>query len=511
LSQFKKRPKPVLLCILDGWGIGTGKDDAIAAANTPNLKKILSSAAETTISTSGLDVGLPKGQMGNSEVGHMNIGSGRVVMQSLPRIDLAIKDGSINKNPALVSFIEKLKKSGGAAHLMGLVSDGGVHSHISHIIALAQIISDAGIKTNIHAFLDGRDTPPESAISYIKQLEKAISPNKLISIATIAGRYYPMDRDNRWERVKLAYDAMVEAKGPTTDNPLKAIEESYNNGKVDEFVIPTIIKDYSGMKDGDGLLMANFRADRARQILTALLAPDFKNFDRKHKISFACSLGMVEYSEELNKYIPALFSAQPLNNILGKILSDAGLTQLRIAETEKYAHVTFFFNGGAEDEFPGEERILVPSPQIATYDMQPEMSAKEVTDKLVDAIKSDKYDFIVVNYANTDMVGHTGDMKAAIKAVEAVDSALGRLNAEIDAKGGIMLITADHGNAEVMVDPKTGEPHTAHTTNLVPLIITGISNLKLKSGRLCDIAPTILKLINLKKPDEMTGEVLISS
>lgn len=512
MDNKKIRPKPLLLCILDGWGIGTKEHNAIKGANTPDFDKIEKTYPQASLGTSGLDVGLPEGQMGNSEVGHMNIGSGRIIMQSLPRIDLAIKNCEIKNNPAFISFIKNLKKSGGKVHLMGLVSDGGVHSHINHIIALSKIISEENIEVNIHAFLDGRDTPPESGADYLKNLEEAIKENKLISVATVGGRYYPMDRDKRWERVKVAYDVMVEAKGEKTKNPIEYIQNSYIENKSDEFVTPAATGNYQGMNNGDAIFMINFRSDRVRQLLTALLDPDFKEFKREKTIKFSSTLGMVEYSDTLNKFIPALFPQEPLNNILGQVISEAGLKQLRIAETEKYAHVTFFFNGGAEKEFEGEDRILVPSPKIATYDMQPEMSAPEVTDKLVEAIDSDKYDFIVVNYANTDMVGHSGIEEAAKKAVEAVDAALGRLADAVNKKGGIMIITADHGNAELMVDPETGGPHTAHTTNPVPFIVIGAkSDMLHTNGRLCDIAPTILNLMDLKKPDEMTGKVLVSS
>lgn len=508
----KQTKKPLLLCILDGWGCRDAhENNAIKSAHTPNLDLIEKKYPQSKLMTSGLDVGLPEGQMGNSEVGHMTIGSGRIIYQLLPRIDKSIEDGSIGKIKELRDLIAALKKTGGACHLMGLVSDGGVHAHISHIIALSEIIAESGVPVNIHAFLDGRDTPPESASGYIAMLMRKISHHKNIKIATISGRYYPMDRDKRWERVELAYDAMVLAHGPKTDDPIKAIEESYKAGKSDEFIFPTIVAEYKGMKDGDGILMANFRSDRARQILSALLDPEFDGFARKKIVSFPDAAGMVEYSDRLNEFLSVLFPTEVPKHTLGQIMADRGLKQLRIAETEKYAHVTFFLNGGAEDVFEGEDRILVPSPKIATYDQKPEMSAPEVTEKLVAAIESGKYDFIVVNYANGDMVGHTGDMKAAMKAVEAVDDALGKVSGAVLKQGGIMMITADHGNAECMVDPETGEPHTAHTLNPVPFILIGAGeNITLKDGRLSDIAPTILNLMNIPVPGVMTGKILVS-
>jgi 2,3-bisphosphoglycerate-independent phosphoglycerate mutase len=449
--------------------------------------------------------------MGNSEVGHMNLGAGRVVMQDLPRIDLAVADGSLAKNPALTKAVAALKASGGTAHILGLLSPGGVHSHQNHIAALARIVSEAGVPVAVHGFLDGRDTPPSSAKGFIETFLADVAGHR-VSIATLSGRYYAMDRDKRWERVTLAYQAMVEGKGAKAATPLTAIEESYQAGKTDEFVLPTVIGAYDGMKDGDGLIMANFRADRAREILSTLVDPAFDGFPRAHVPKFAIRLGMTEYSTDLNGFFDVLFPAESLTRILGEEVSNAGLTQLRIAETEKYAHVTFFFNGGREAVFPGEDRILVPSPKVATYDLQPEMSAPLVTDKLVEAIDGGKYDLIIVNYANGDMVGHTGVLEAAIKAVETVDQCLGRLRQAVQRAGGSLMITADHGNAELMRDPVTGEPYTAHTIGKVRVILAGAPAgvTTLNNGRLADVAPTLLSLLGLAQPPQMTGHSLLA-
>ena len=506
----KNRPKPVVLCILDGWGESDERDhNAIMQALTPNWDRLRAHYPRGTLSASESDVGLPAGQMGNSEVGHMNIGAGRVVMQDLPRIDAAIADGSLAKNPQLAAFIAALKKSGGTAHLLGLVSDGGVHSHQTHLVALANAITDAGVPVAVHAFLDGRDTAPQSAKAYMAQLVSSLNGAR---IATVSGRYYAMDRDKRWERVAQAY-AALNGDGVNATDAQEAIAQSYANGKNDEFVLPTVIGDYAGMRDDDGIIMANFRADRARQMLHALIDPAFKEFERT-PIKFAATLGMVEYSDALSPMMPALFPQQMLEGNLGELVSQAGLAQLRIAETEKYAHVTFFFSGGCETPYPGEERILVPSPDVATYDLKPEMSAFEMTDKLVDAIASQRFDFIVVNYANTDMVGHSGDITAAMKAVEAVDTCLGRVCDALDRVGGAMLITADHGNAECLHDDESGQPHTAHTLNFVPAILVAKDYMNtgtvLPHGILADIAPTVLDLLGLPKPAAMTGRSLIA-
>ena len=506
------RPKPIVLCILDGWGInGNSKDNAIAQAQLPFFNSLLRDYPHSELMTSGLDVGLPEGQMGNSEVGHMSIGGGRIMMQELPRIDQAIRDGSLAKNPQLLTLITQLQRSGGTCHLMGLLSDGGVHAHLRHIMALATIISEHDIPVAIHAFLDGRDTPPSSALEYISECEQGMKDAPLITLATISGRYYAMDRDSRWDRVSLAYSAIVSAEGPRAGSAKAAIESSYKQHITDEFILPTPLGNYAGMKDGDGLIMANFRSDRAREILTALVDPAFNGFERKRTIAFAAKLGMVAYSSELNSFLQTLFHAEKIEHILPEVIAANKLTQLRIAETEKYAHVTFFFNGGREAPFPGESRILIPSPKVATYDLLPEMSAYAVTEALCNAISSEMYDLIIVNYANSDMVGHTGDIAAAIKAVEAIDHCLAEVIPVVNAAGGITLITADHGNSELMVDPITGEPHTAHTMYPVPFMVIGnhMENVRLKNGRLADIAPTILTLMSITQPKEMTGTSLI--
>jgi 2,3-bisphosphoglycerate-independent phosphoglycerate mutase len=506
------RARPVVLCILDGWGErADAADNGVLLAKTPNWDRFYKTAPHAHMQASESFVGLPKGQMGNSEVGHMNLGAGRVVMQDLPRIDQAIEDGSLAANDELQAFIAALKKSGGTAHLMGLLSPGGVHAHQDHIAALAKALDAAGIPVALHAFLDGRDTPPKSAEGYLAKFGKDVAACKRLRVATVSGRYYAMDRDKRWDRVAKAYAALCEAKGEHAPDATAAIEQSYAKDKADEFVLPTVIGDYRGMKDGDGVLSANFRADRVREILTALLDPGFKEFPRGRVVRFAAAAGMTEYSAELNPFLSALFPPEALNDTFGEVVSRAGLTQLRIAETEKYAHVTFFFNGGRETEFPGESRILVPSPKVATYDLQPEMSAPEVTDKLVEAVDAGRFDVVVVNYANTDMVGHTGDLKAAIKAVETVDHCLGRLADAVTRAGGALLITADHGNVEMMRDPETGQPHTAHTTNPVPVLLVnppaGVEGLR--DGRLCDVAPTLLQLLGLPQPKAMTGRALL--
>ena len=507
-------PRPVMLCILDGWGHRDDEtENAITPANTPNFQRLWAENPHAFIDTCGIDVGLPQGQMGNSEVGHMNLGAGRIVNQDIRRIDAAIEDGTIASNPALTGFIDALKTSGGTCHLMGLVSPGGVHSHQEHLAKLAETVAKAGIPVSIHMFLDGRDTPPSSADGFIARFEDRIAPLDGVSLATMCGRFYAMDRDQRWERVRKAYDMIVSASGTAADDAATAIRASYAAGITDEFVEPVVLGGYAGMDDGDGVLMGNFRSDRAREILLALCDPEFDGFDRPRTVTFAAALGITEYSNRHNTFMATMFPPESLTNILGQIVSDAGKRQLRIAETEKYAHVTFFFNGGEETPFPDEDRILIPSPKVATYDLQPEMSAVELTDTLVEKIESGTYDFILVNYANPDMVGHTGILEAAQIAIRTVDDCLGRLEAAIVAAGGTMLITADHGNAETMRDPETGVPHTAHTLNAVPAVLVnappGIK--ALKAGRLADIAPTLLKLIGLERPPEMTGLSLIET
>ena len=506
--------RPVVLCVLDGFGHRVERaDNAVLLARTPHLDRIRNLHPPAFLQASERHVGLPAGQMGNSEVGHMNLGAGRVVMQDLVRIDAALEDGSLAKMAGLVDFVAKLKKTGGTAHLLGLLSPGGVHAHQDHIAALAQILSKAGLKVAVHAFLDGRDTPPKSADGYLAKFEADIAGLPGTALATLAGRFYAMDRDQRWERVGLAYATLVAGEGPRYADWRQALQADES----DEFVKPATLGGYAGMKDGDGLLMANFRADRAREILEALLLPDFDGFVRPRVPAFGAVLGLVEYSEKLAPMCPALFQPQSLANMLGAVVADAGRTQLRIAETEKYAHVTFFFNGGAEAEYPGESRILVPSPKVATYDLQPEMSALELTDRLVAAIQSKKFDLIVVNYANCDMVGHTGDLRAAIQAVETVDACLGRVASAVEAEGGALLITADHGNCECMRDPVSGQPFTAHTLNPVPVYLVGGAKPGqnaphlLADGKLADVAPTLLALMGLTPPPEMTGQSLLAA
>lgn len=511
LPPLPSRPKPVVLAILDGWGCRHGgNDNAIEHANTPHWDELKSQFPAGQLSASAFDVGLPQGQMGNSEVGHMNIGSGRVILQDLPRIDKAIAEDTLKDLPEYRAFVEKAKQGTGTIHLLGLLSPGGVHSHQSHTAALANLLASEGFTVQIHAFLDGRDTPPRSAEGYLNTFLQAIRPaGEKVKIATVSGRYYAMDRDKRWDRVSKAYEAIVAAEGEKAADPLAAVARSYAAGKSDEFVLPTVLDGYTGIKDGDAIIHTNFRADRARQLFATLLIPSFDGFTRSRVATFSAQLGMVEYSSELAKYHPALFPPEIIRDTLGETVAKAGLKQLRIAETEKYAHVTFFFNAGEEQEFPGEDRILVPSPQVATYDLQPEMSAFEVLDNLERVIAEEKYDLIVVNYANPDMVGHTGDLAACVKAVETVDTCLGRLQKAIFAKGGVLVVTADHGNIEQLEDEQTGQAHTAHTLNLVPFITAyegwrGLTP-KLPQGRLCDVAPTLLSLLGLPQPAAMTG------
>jgi 2,3-bisphosphoglycerate-independent phosphoglycerate mutase len=511
---MNSRPRPVVLCILDGWGERpNGADNAIDRARTPVWHALLRRWPHAHLQASEHYVGLPDGQMGNSEVGHTNLGAGRVVMQDLPRIDKAIADGTLAGMPALRDFIAKVKARGGTAHVMGLMSPGGVHSHQHQIAALAGIVAEAGVPVAVHAFLDGRDTPPKSAIGYLRQFEADVAGHGGVRIATIAGRYYAMDRDQRWDRVAKAYRTLTTGEGEHADGALGAVDSAYARGETDEFVLPTALGDYRGMHDGDGVLFANFRADRIREIAGALVDPDFSGFARGRRIAFTAALGLTEYSEELNPFLATLFPPQDLSDTFGELIANAGMTQLRIAETEKYAHVTFFFNGGRETVFPGEERILVPSPKVATYDLQPEMSAPELTNKVVEAIGSGRFDVVVINYANADMVGHTGLLPAAIKAVETIDTCLGRLATSVEAAGGTLVITADHGNAEMMRDPETGEPHTAHTLNPVPFIVVNPpgATLRIDDGRLADVAPTLLDIIGLAKPAAMTGRSLIVS
>ena len=510
------RSRPALLCILDGWGWRTDPaDNAIAAACTPNYTRLLAECPHALLQTSGRAVGLPTGQMGNSEVGHMNIGAGRVVAQDLPRIDSAIEDCTLAARPALQELIAKAKAAKGGVHLMGLLSPGGVHSHQDHMAALTKILSAAALPVFVHAFLDGRDTPPKSARGYLEKFLKDVEGAPGVRLATLSGRYYAMDRDKRWDRVAKCYAAMVDASGRRFDDCFAALDASYAEDVTDEFLVPAVLGDYAGMTDGDALLFANFRADRAREISLALLEKDFPDVERARVVTFSAAAGMTEYSEELKHLLASLFEPQDVRETLGEVMAEHHLKQLRIAETEKYAHVTFFLNAGREDPYDGEDRILVPSPKVSTYDHKPEMSAYQVTDKLVEAIGSGKYDLIVCNYANPDMVGHTGIMAAAIKAVDTIDECLGKLIAALDKAGGFMLLTADHGNIELMKDPKTGEPFTAHTTFDVPIVLYGAAGIipkiaKLENGRLADIAPTVLALMGLEQPKVMTGHSLLA-
>jgi 2,3-bisphosphoglycerate-independent phosphoglycerate mutase len=509
MNGSKQKRRPVMLVVLDGWGWREETaDNAIRQARTPAFDRLWANEPHAFLRTSGRDVGLPDGQMGNSEVGHLNIGAGRVVMQDLPRITDAIAAGEIGTAPALTGLIDTLKKNGGTCHLIGLVSPGGVHSHQNHAAALAKILSDASVRTVAHAITDGRDTPPQSAADDLKRFVAALP--KQVAVATVLGRYYTMDRDKRWERVSKAYNAVVEAEGPRFPDPQAAIADAYAKKQFDEFIVPAVIGDYRGIKDGDGVLCFNFRADRVREILSAMLDPDFSGFPRKRNIRFAAAVGMTQYSEQLDKHLATIFPPQSFPSILGEVVANAHRTQLRMAETEKYPHVTYFLNGGREEPYQGEDRIMVPSPKVATYDLQPEMSAPELTAKAVEAIDSKKYDLIVLNFANPDMVGHTGSLPAAIKAVETVDTGLGKIADAIQKQGGALLVTADHGNCEMMKDPATGGPHTAHTTNPVPIVLLGAGNRALLAeGRLADIAPTLLELMDLPKPKEMTGASLL--
>lgn len=504
-------PKPVVLCILDGWGIGPDpKVSAPAQAHVPTFNRLWRDCPHETLVTFGPDVGLPTGQMGNSEVGHTNIGAGRVVAMDLGQIDLAIEEGTFATNPALRQFIAALEASGGTAHLAGLTSPGGVHAHQTHMIEAARVIAAEGVPVVIHAITDGRDVPPKSAAGQVAVLEEALPPG--VRIVTVSGRYYAMDRDNRWERVEQAYRAIVRGQGQAgAGSAQAAIAAGYAADKSDEFLPATVIGDYAGMKDGDGLYFLNFRADRARELLAAIGDPGFDAFPPGPRPALAARLGMVDYSEAHNAYMTTMFPKQDIVNTIGEWVAKQGLTQFRLAETEKYPHVTFFLNGGREAPFAGEDRFMPKSPKVATYDLQPEMSAAEVSDQFVAAIEKG-YDLIVVNYANPDMVGHTGSLPAAIKACEAVDAGLTRAVAALEAAGGAMIVCADHGNCEVMVDPVTGAPHTAHTTNPVPVILFGgPQGARLRpGGRLADLAPTLLALMGLPQPPEMTGISLLA-
>ncbi len=508
--------KLTMLMILDGFGVNEKTEgNSVKLANTPNLDEILQKNPNTIIHTSGLEVGLPEGQMGNSEVGHTNIGAGRIVYQDLAKITKAIEDGDFFSVPEFVKAIENCKKNNSKLHILGLLSDGGVHSHNRHLYALLELAKRKDFENvYIHCFMDGRDTPPASGEGYISELEEKIKEKGVGQIATISGRFYAMDRDKRWERVSQAYNAIVNGEGEKYTSAISAIEESYQKETFDEFVKPTVITNKNGepvaqIEDGDSVIFFNFRPDRAREITRSIVDKDFDGFEtKKLNTYFVC---MTPYDETMPN-VNIAYKKEEIKNTFGEYISKKGLKQLRIAETEKYAHVTFFFNGGEEKQYEGEDRILVPSPKVETYDLKPEMSAYEVTEKVVEAIKSEKYDSIILNFANPDMVGHTGSVEAAVKALETIDECVIKVVSAINEVNGVLLITADHGNAEQMIDYKTGEPHTAHTTNPVPLAIVGMpSNKKLKEGRLADLAPTMLDIMGIEKPEEMTGESLIEN
>ena len=501
-------PKPVILCILDGWGVRAERTaNAPALAETPNFDRILAAGPAAQLVTSGRDVGLPEGQMGNSEVGHMNIGAGRIVAMELGRISLAIEDGSFAENAALADFIAALRKTDGRAHVMGVISDGGVHGHLDHVLAAARAITAAGVEVRVHAITDGRDVAPDSAAGFLRDFSRRLPEGA--RIATVSGRYYAMDRDNRWDRVERAWQAIVRAEGHGAPTAAAAVAAAYEAGRTDEFIEPAVIGDYPGIAEGDGVFCTNFRADRAREILAAIGDPAFDGFETGARPALAGMLGMVAYSDAHAGYMTAMFPKRDIVDTLGAVVAARGLRQLRLAETEKYPHVTFFLNGGREAAEEGEDRHMPPSPKVATYDMQPGMSAPEVTEALVGAI-AEGYDLIVVNYANPDMVGHTGSLEAAIAACEAVDAGLGRALGALEAAGGAMIVTADHGNAEQMLDPRTGGVHTAHTTNPVPVILVGgPAGATLADGRLADLAPTLLDMMELEAPGEMTGHSLI--
>ncbi|RJQ52277.1 MAG: 2,3-bisphosphoglycerate-independent phosphoglycerate mutase [Actinobacteria bacterium] len=515
LARNREAPRPLVLVVLDGWGVGSGgPEDATAVADTPNLDRLERECPHTTLKSSGLAVGLPEGQMGNSEVGHLNLGAGRVVYQDLTRISAAIDDGTFFGNPVLVEACERAKRSRGALHLMGLLSDGGVHSQLTHLFALLELAKRQGQeKVFLHMFLDGRDVPPQSALTYVDELERECARLGVGAIATIMGRYYAMDRDKRWERVKKAWDAIVHGEGQKAASAREAVERSYAEGAVDEFVVPAVIEHHGAplgkVRDGDTVVFFNFRSDRARELTWAFVLSDLEGLDRGRvpKVYYAT---MTEYDERL--VVPIAFPQEELKNTIADVLSAHGLRQFHTAETEKYAHVTFFLNGGVEEPKPGEDRLMVPSPKVPTYDMQPEMSAFGVAGKVVEAIGKDVYDVIFVNFANGDMVGHTGVMEAAVKAVEAVDDCIGRIVKALGEAGGEAIILSDHGNAEKMFD-ESGGPFTAHTSEEVPCIyVTARKDVRLRSGgRLSDVAPTMLEILGIPQPAEMTGESLLTA
>ncbi len=507
--EFHPSARPLVLMILDGWGYReNAEDNAISQASTPNWDQLRKRSAMTTIQTSGEFVGLPSGQMGNSEVGHMNIGAGRIVFQNFTRISKAIQDGSIKSNPALVKAIEASRTHQSTLHIMGLLSPGGVHSHDDHFLAMVQMAASQGAHSiKVHAILDGRDTPPRSALPSIRKMQNCLDNYQNAEFATVCGRYYAMDRDQRWDRVEKAWDMLVKGEaGFTNIDAETALQSAYDRDESDEFVSPTIIDSFTGIKDEDALVFVNFRADRAREISQAFVQPGFSGFERlaPKLSSFVC---MTQYLDTLPAEIA--FPPERMTSLFGEFLSDQGLSQLRIAETEKYAHVTFFFNGGEETAYAGEQRVLIPSPNVATYDLQPEMSAKQLSFELDKAIRSNDFDVIICNVANPDMVGHTGIMEAAIAAVEAVDDCLGVVVKAVESVEGELLVTADHGNVEQMMDHQSGQSHTAHTTNPVPFVYLGRKAEVLAGGALRDIAPTMLYLLGMTQPAEMTGHSLV--
>lgn len=507
--------KPVMLLILDGFGIGKAYEgNAVSLAKTPNIDRLSKENPTTTLDASGLAVGLPAGQMGNSEVGHLNIGSGRVIYQDLTKITKEIEEGDFFNKNEFFEAMENVKNKKSKMHLMGLVSDGGVHSHNTHLYGLLKLMKMYDVKdVYIHVILDGRDVPPNIGKQHIEELQQKIAEIGVGEIATVSGRYYAMDRDKRWERTQLYYDALTLGKGIEAEDPVKAVEKSYEKDVLDEFVLPTVIeKDgepVALVETGDSVIFFNFRPDRARQITRAIVDPEFHGFVRTEQVD-THYVAMTEYDKTIPN-VHVVYKNDEISNTLGEYISSKGLTQLRGAETEKYAHVTFFFNGGRELQFPNEDRVLIPSPKVATYDLQPEMSAFELADEIINRINMDKYDLFIVNFANPDMVGHTGVIPAAIKAVETVDTCVGRIMEAFEAKGGKAIITSDHGNSEELVDTETGIPVTAHTTNKVPLILVGEKNAELREGKLADLAPTLLDLLDLEKPVEMTGSTLILS
>ena len=499
--------RPILLCILDGFGIGNNEDsdhDAVKIAQTPCIDQLLKNFPHTELQTSGKAVGLPEGQMGNSEVGHITIGSGRIILQDLPRINQAISNGELGKNRLLKKLVEFHNNNGKNIHLLGLCSDGGVHSHIEHFLFLAKLLAEKQLNIKLHLFLDGRDTAPNSASIYLDKIDKLCKKHSNIKVATVSGRFYAMDRDKRWERTELAYNAIENGLGNKFINPQNYLNKQYQENILDEFIIPAVSENYKGIEEGDSLIFTNFRSDRIRQIAEILVKKP-KNLSYK--------IGMTPYSKTLDMSLEYLFPELPISNTLGEIISSEGKKQLRIAETEKYAHITFFFNGGREEAYRNEDRILIQSPNVSTYDLKPEMSAYELTEELINAMNNKSYDLIVINYANGDMVGHSGKMDATIKAIETLDKCLEQIYSEIQKNNGILIITADHGNAEYMFNTKINSPHTSHTLNPVPFILVGNeflqSNVKLEKGNLSDIAPTILKIMNINQPVEMTGKSLI--